>query len=124
MVIRKGKVTDVFKLQVQGEDIPTVRHNPVKSLGKWYDNTFSDRNNISSMAKQTDEWLRKSERSGLPDKFKAWMYQHGLLPRLIWLLSVYEMPTTKVEGVERRINKYPRWWLGVPPSFMAVGLYM
>lgn len=37
MVIRKGTLTDVFKLQVQGEDIQIIRENPIKGLGKWYD---------------------------------------------------------------------------------------
>lgn len=30
---------------------------------------------------------------------------------------------TAVEGVERRVNKYLCKWLGIPPSFMSVGLY-
>lgn len=30
---------------------------------------------------------------------------------------------TTVEGVERRVNKHLRKWLGIPPSFTSVGLY-
>ncbi len=71
MMMRKGKVTDVFRLQVQGEDIPTIRESPMKCLGKWYDDTLCDRTNISSTEKQADKWLRKIDRSGLPGKFKA-----------------------------------------------------
>ncbi|RXN04866.1 hypothetical protein ROHU_009463 [Labeo rohita] len=93
-------------------------------LGKWFDDSLTDRNNISSTEKQTEEWLRKIEKSGLPGKFKAWHYQHGLLPRLMWLLTVYEVPMTSVERVERKINKYLRRWLGIPPSFTSVGLYI
>ncbi|XP_038549725.1 uncharacterized protein LOC119883236 [Micropterus salmoides] len=92
--------------------------------GKWYDKSLSDRNNISSTEKQAEDWLRRIEKSGLPGKFKAWLYQHGLLPRLIWLVTVYEAPLTSVEGVERKINKHLRRWLGVPPSFTSIGLYI
>ncbi|XP_076155592.1 uncharacterized protein LOC143138965 [Alosa pseudoharengus] len=124
MVIRRGKLTEAFELHVQGEQIPTIRENPIKCLGKWYDDTLSDRNNISDTVNQADEWLRRIDKSGLPGKFKSWIYQHGLLPRLMWLLTVYQIPVTAVEGVERKVNKHLRRWLGIPPSFTAVGLYI
>ena len=124
MVIRRGKLTEAFNLHVQGEQIPTIKENPIKCLGKWYDDTLSDRSNISETGKQTDEWLRRIDKSCLPGKFKSWIYQHGLLPRLMWLLTVYEIPVSVVEGVEKRVNKHLRRWLGIPPSFTAVGLYI
>ncbi|XP_023646720.2 iron-sulfur cluster transfer protein NUBPL isoform X5 [Paramormyrops kingsleyae] len=124
LVIRRGKLTNAFKLYVQGEQIPTIRENPIKCLGKWYDDTLSDRNNISDTGKQADEWLRRIDGSGLPGKFNSWIYQHGLLPRLMWPLTVYEIPVTAVEKLEKRTNKHLRQWLGIPPSFTAVGLYI
>ncbi|XP_066299893.1 uncharacterized protein [Branchiostoma lanceolatum] len=123
MVIKKGKVTSRFKLEVQGEPIPSIKGNPIKCLGKWYDDTLSDRKNVSSTMMQIEEWLRRIEKSGLPGKFKAWLYQHGMLPRLMWLLTVYEIPLTSVELMERKVNKHLRKWLGVPPSFTSLGLY-
>lgn len=123
-MIRKGKVTDAFRLHVQGEVIPTITGNPIKCLGKWYDDTLTDKNNVSMTEQQADEWLKRVDGSGLPGKFKSWIYQHGLLPRLMWLLTVYEIPMTAVEGIERRVNKHLRKWLGIPPSFTAVGLYI
>ncbi|RXN28661.1 reverse transcriptase [Labeo rohita] len=124
MVIRKGKLTNRVTLHVQGEVIPSLKENPIKCLEKWFDDSLTDRKNISCTEKQTEEWLRKIEKSGLPGKFKAWLYQHGLLSRLMWLLTVYEVPMTSVERVERKINKYLRRWLGIPPSFTSVGLYI
>ena len=59
----------------------------------------------------------------LPGKLKVWLYQHGLLPRLMWPLQVYEVTLTRVETIQRHINKYLRKWLGVPPGFTTVGLY-
>ncbi|KAI2646403.1 hypothetical protein H4Q32_030397 [Labeo rohita] len=63
------------------------------------------------------------EKSGLPGRYKAWGYQHGVLPRLLWPLLVYEVPVSTVEGLERRINTCLRRWLGVPRSFCSISLY-
>lgn len=51
-VIQKGKTTGRFKLLVQGEVIPNIQGNPIRCLEKWYDDSLSDRNSISSTGKQ------------------------------------------------------------------------
>ena len=43
--------------------------------------------------------------------------------RLIWPLTLYEIPTTAVEVLEHTVSKHLRRWLGVPPSFTNIGLY-
>ena len=63
------------------------------------------------------------EKSGLPGNFKAWCYQHGVLPRILWPLLMYEVPMTTAEGLERMMSRYLRRWLGVPRSFTNIGLY-
>lgn len=68
--------------------------------------------------------MKKTVKSLLPGKFKTWLYQHGLLPRLLWLFTLYEFPMTVLEGIERKTNKHLRRWLGIPPSFSSVGLYI
>ena len=67
--------------------------------------------------------MRNIDKTGLPEKFKAWIYQHGLLPRIAWPLLLYEITATTVEKLERTINKHLRKWLGVPPNFTSIGLY-
>ena len=67
--------------------------------------------------------MKHIDKTGLPGKFKVWLFQHGLLPRLMWPLMLYEIATTTVEGFERLINKHLRRWLRVPPSFSSIGLY-
>ena len=52
LIIKKGKVTKRFTLQVQGEDIPSIIDSPVKCLGKWYDASLKDTNNISRVKNQ------------------------------------------------------------------------
>ncbi|RXN33882.1 hypothetical protein ROHU_015321 [Labeo rohita] len=85
---------------------------------------MSDKNSISNTGKQVEEWLKKIDKSGLPGKYKCWIYQHGLLPRLMWLLTVYEVLLSTVEEMERKFNKHLRRWLGIPPSFTSLGLYI
>ncbi|XP_052268662.1 uncharacterized protein LOC127870041 [Dreissena polymorpha] len=123
LIIKKGKVTKRFTLQVQGEDIPSIIDSPVKCLGKWYDASLKDTNNITRVKNQLQDGLKLIDQTGLPGKFEAWLYQHGLLPRLMWPLMLYEIATTTVEGFERVINRHLRRWLGVPPSFTSIGLY-
>ena len=63
------------------KDTPLIEENPIKCLGKWYDSSLKDRGSVSRTEKQTEEWLLKIKSSGLPGKFKTWLFQHGLLPR-------------------------------------------
>lgn len=93
-------------------------------LRKLFNASLKDGANVADAVKQTEEWLKKIDRSRLPGKFKSCLYQHGILPTLIWLIKVYEFPITVVEGTERKINKHLRRWLGIPPSFSSMGLYI
>ena len=67
--------------------------------------------------------MRNIDKTGLPEKFKALIYQHGLLPRIAWPFLLYEITATTVEKLERTINKHLRKWLGVPPNLTSIGLY-
>lgn len=55
---------------------------PVKSLGKVVDCSLRDTAAIQMMIKELETWLSVVDKSGLPGKFKAWMYQHSVLPRV------------------------------------------
>ncbi|VDI83152.1 Hypothetical predicted protein [Mytilus galloprovincialis] len=66
--------------------------------------------------------MRNIDKTGLPGKLKVWIYQHGLPPRISWPIMLYEITLTRVEKLERTINRHLRKWLGVPPSFTTVGL--
>ena len=66
---------------------------PIKFLGKWYNVSLKDTNNLSRTKNQLQDSLKLIDKTGLPGKFKACLYQHGL------------------------------YQLGVPPSFISIGLY-
>ena len=67
--------------------------------------------------------MRCVDRSGLPGRFKTWIYQHSILPRILWPLLVYSVPITTVEVMERKISSYLRRWLGLPRSLSSAALY-
>ncbi|KAK3552400.1 hypothetical protein QTP86_011630 [Hemibagrus guttatus] len=96
-----------------------VQERPVKSLGNWYMADLNDKQSVRDII-QVDTWM--TEKSGLPGKYKAWGYQHGVVPRLLWPLLVYEVSVSTVEGLERKINTYLRRWLVAPRSFCFIGL--
>ena len=108
---------------IGGNIIPTVREQPVKSLGRLYAFPLTDRHRGVEVQRTALEGFHAIEKSELPGKLKAWCLQHGLLPRLLWPLQIYEISLSRVETIQQDINKYLRKWLGVPPCFSTVGLY-
>ena len=123
LVLQKGKPTSRFRFKIDGEVIPSLNEKPIKCLGKTFDDTLKDVNNTKIIKQQLDKWLNDVDNSDLPGKYKAWCFQHGILPRVLWPLMIYDCPITSVEQMERRISSRLRKWLGVPPSFTNVGLY-
>ncbi|RXN22985.1 reverse transcriptase [Labeo rohita] len=123
MVLKKGKVSDRFRFALGETTIPSVTEKPVKSLGKIFDSFLKDSAAIKQTKRDLTIWLTAIDKSGLSGKFKAWIYQHGVLPRLLWPLSVYEVPTSTVEALEKSISQFLRRWLGLPRSLSSIALY-
>ena len=123
MVLKKGKLDERMKYRIGEEIVPTITEKPIKYLGKWYRSSTNDQESVNDIHKQLMQWMKDVESSGLPGRFKLWIYQHGVLPRLSWPLTVYDVPATAVERMEVVINKYIKKWLGIPKSFSSVGLY-
>ena len=120
--IVKGKVKAV-QFQLKQDCIPTVKEEPVKSLGRWYSIPLTDRHRGVEVEKKLKEGLQAIDGVDLLGKHKAWCFQFGLLPRILWPLQVYEIALSRVERMEQCVNKFIRKWLGVPPSFSTVGLH-
>ena len=104
-------------------NIPSITSHPIKCLGKWFDSSLTDKKSSNRLKQQVDDGLIRIDRCDLIGKFKLWIYQHGLLPRLIWPMMVNEIPASTVEKLEQLTSKYLRRWLGMPPSFTSIGLY-
>ena len=123
LVIKKGKVVDKFRFFLSGTEIPSIIEKPVKSLGKLFDSSLRDTAAIQSTVTELESWLAAVDKSGLPGKFKTWIYQHGILPRILWPLLVYEVPLSTVETMERKISSNLRRWMGFPRSLCSAALY-
>ncbi|XP_063056078.1 uncharacterized protein LOC134450153 [Engraulis encrasicolus] len=123
MVLRRGKVEDKFRFNITGTAIPTITEKPVKSLGKVFDSSLKDATSIQTTCAELEGWLKAVDKSGLPGKFKAWVYQHGILPRILWPLLVYAVPVSTVETLERKVSNHLRRWLGLPKSLSSIALY-
>ena len=88
-----------------------MKEEPVKSLGRLKKLPLIDRHWGTELEKTTCNSLEMIDKVDLPGKLKVWLYQHGLLPRLMWSLLVYEGTLTRVETIQQHINKYLRKWL-------------
>ncbi len=84
------------RFTVAGETIPTLSEKPIKSLGKTFNSSLKDTAARQKTIKDLEEWLTKIDKSGLPGRFKAWLFQHAVLPQILWPLLVYDIPITTV----------------------------
>ena len=123
LVIKRGKIDNGNRFRISGEVIPSISESPIKYLGKVYDDTLKDIANTRNTKAQLDQWVAKIETSNLPGKFKVWCVEYGIIPRTACQLTVYEVSTSAVEAMERRISSRLRRWLGLPQSFTKIGLY-
>ena len=94
----------------------------VKSLGCWYDANLRDRDQVDQIRQDAICGLESIDKSLLPGRLKLWCLQFGLLPRLMWTLTTYEVLTSKVEKLERFLSSFAKKWLGLPRCFSSIGL--
>ena len=123
LVLKKGKVMERVRFSVTGETIPTLSEKPIKSLGKTFNSSLKDTAAKQKTIKDLEEWLTKIDKSGLPGRFKAWLFQHAVLPSILWPLLVYDILITTVESLERAISNRLRRWLGLPRCLSGAALY-
>ena len=97
LVLKKGKVMEKVRFTVTGETIPTLSEKPIKSLGKTFNSSLKDTATKQKTIKDLEEWLTNIDQSGLPGRFKVLLFQHAVLPLILWPLLVYDIPITTVE---------------------------
>lgn len=119
--IREGECEQASQDAKLRRGHPINSGNPIKCLGKWFNEHRQwkhrrHREEVPNMAENS--WW-----SGLLGKYKAWIYQRGILPRLMLMLLLHEVATTTVEVMKRKMSGFLRRWLWVQPSFTSTGLY-
>ena len=117
----KGKLSDQ-RFYIGEEPIPMVAEKPIKSLGRWYDATLKDTVQVEQLRQDTISGLQCIEKTMLPGRLKLWCLQFGLLPRLMWPLTIYEVPISRIDKLERLVSSFARKWLGVPYGLKFVSL--
>jgi hypothetical protein len=121
--LKKGILDNHVKFRIGGQVIPTVAEEPVKSLGRWYTCSLKDTEQGKQIRQVADNGLNTIGKTQLQGKFKVWIVQFMLIPKLLWPLLIYEIGLSTVEAIERRISSCTRKWLGLPPGLTTVALY-
>ncbi|KAJ3614345.1 hypothetical protein NHX12_017919, partial [Muraenolepis orangiensis] len=62
MVLRKGKVVDMFRFNIADTAIPSISEKPVMSLGKVFDCSLRDTTSIQSTCTELDGWLKSVDK--------------------------------------------------------------
>ncbi|KAK7929282.1 hypothetical protein WMY93_005677 [Mugilogobius chulae] len=121
-IVKGQLVSETFF--VSEEPIPTILEKPIKSLGRWYNATLNDTEQIEQIRQDTIRGLKQINNTALPGKLKLWCFHFGLMPRLLWPLTIYEFTSSHVNRLERLVNAQIRKWLGLPKCMSSVGLYV
>ena len=122
LVLEKGilKETSVFW---NHEEITSIKKKPIKYLGKEYDHTLSESKQREQTVTTLTNGLKKIEKTFIAGKYKSWIVQNMLMPRLMWPLTIYGFPQTQVEEMESKITAKLKKWLGIPRSLSTSLLY-
>ena len=122
LVIIGGKVSKKTP-SIEGVPITSIAEKPVKYLGKLYNKTLNEQEQAGEVLVELNQGLKKIDKTLIPGRYKAWMFQHMLLPRLMWPLTIYNIPESKVEEMQKRITGHLKKWLGLPKSLSTACLY-
>ena len=116
IVIVKGRSMNttpfsVSKASVQPEvpsRIPSIHSRPIKFLGHIIDGPILDRNSSAEIKDKLLVGLSVIDRSHFTGTQKLWILQHLLIPRIQWLLLIYEIPISLVFKLEQKVSIFIR----------------
>ena len=122
LVLIKGKV-ERRDILLNGKPITLLQDNPAKYLGKSYNGNLTEQEQIKQMEKEVKHTLKTIENCRLPGKYKSWIIQNMFLKRIMWPLSIYNIPFSKVEEIQKQITAKLKKWLGLPRQLTVDALY-
>ncbi len=120
--IIKGQIVNE-RFYINDEPIATILEKPIKSLGRWYNTDLKDAGQVEQLKQDTISGLKQINSTALPGKLKLWCLQFGLLPHLMWPISMYEVTLSHANRLERLVNVQVRKWLGLPRCLSSIWLY-
>ena len=103
LALIKGKICSNISFVVAGQRVPIASEKPVKSLNGVFNGFLTDKSQESDTDRQAVEGLQVIREAPLEGRFKEWLFQFALLPRLLWLLTIYEIDLF-TEGLEKKLT--------------------
>ena len=67
--------------------------------------------------------IKDMDKALVTGTMKVWIYQHLFIPRLGWMIMIYEISVSWIEKLESIASKYLWKWLGVSRNMSSVALY-
>ena len=103
LVIIEGKVSKKTP-SIEGVPVTSIAEKPIKYLGKVYNKTLNEQKQADEVLGELKEGLKKIDKSIIPGRYKASIFQHMLLPRIMWPLTINNIPESIVEEIQRKIT--------------------
>ena len=122
-VVKAGRCMDVQPFAVGGEKIKSIQQKPVKMLGRWINGDLTDRKARNELEEKFLGGMKAIDKSLLTGIMNVWIYQHMLLPRLSWMMMIYEIPVSWIEKLGTAASGYIKKWSGVSKNMSKVALY-
>ena len=122
LVIIKGKVQKI-ELKIDGKAITSIKDKSIKYLGKSYNANLSEKEQILEVERNLQDDLKKINKCKLPGRYKSWILQYMLLPRLMWPLTIYNVAASRIEDMQKKITAAHKKWLGIPRNFSTDCMY-
>ncbi|TWW57325.1 hypothetical protein D4764_07G0000440 [Takifugu flavidus] len=94
------------RFHINNEPVRTILEKPIKSLGRWYSAELKDSKQVEQLKQDTISGLKQIKSTALPGKLKLWCFQFGLLPWLMWPISIYEVTLSHANRLERLVEEY------------------
>ena len=105
LVVLKRGMLKKYHFTIEGKPILLLADGPV-NLGKWLCKALHDKPAIEKTRREFESWMARIDKCRLPGRFKAWLYHHSVLLRLIWPLQVYSVPISIIEKLEKNVSSF------------------
>ena len=122
LVIIKGEPSR-RTVVVDQEPITSIMDKSIKYLGKEYNLTLGDAKQNEDTEEKVKAGLKRINKCRIPGKYKCWILQHMLIPRMMWPLTLYNIPASKVLRIEGLLTASLKKWLGLPRSMSKDIMY-
>ena len=97
-------------IPVNGKIIPAMHKTPFKFLGRLVYPKFDDKEEGAVIDKFL-ALMSKTDHVLLDNRKKAWLYENGVLPAMIWEFMVYRFTESCIATMESCANRYLKKWL-------------